>query len=175
MSTGWDLSTKMMGAIRDAIGDIPAKCFFDIETASFEKDTTQATDLVLKLSGGDMAVRVRRFNYAYKGDILPLAFDWSIRFVCNGRKTEIHKLREGFARWYFIAIANKDETGLFDYCVIDMDKVRESNLLDDTAGWAVYPNGDGTSGGYKPMRQIEKAGCIIWQYANSSQYEYGGF
>jgi hypothetical protein len=80
MSTGWDLSTKMMGAIRDAIGDIPAKCFFDIETASFEKDTTQATDLVLKLSGG-----------------------------------------------------------------------------------------------YKPMRQIEKAGCIIWQYANSSQYEYGGF
>jgi hypothetical protein len=57
MSTGWDLSTKMMGAIRDAIGDIPAKCFFDIETASFEKDTTQATDLVLKLSGGDMAVR----------------------------------------------------------------------------------------------------------------------
>jgi hypothetical protein len=168
MTTGWALSVKMMPYIRKSIGDIPSKIFFDIETATFEQDTTKATDLVLKLSGGDIAVRVRNHKFGYKKyswsdsiDKEPLAFDWSVRFVANGYKTEIHKLREGFAKWYFIGLANKDETDLFDYGLIDLNRCRINNIFRDEL-WQINPNSDGTAGGYLRMRRVKEYGCLLW-------------
>ena len=162
MTTGFALEEKMMPCIREAIGNIPAVVFFDIATAPIERDTKEATDLVIKLSGGDVAVRVRRFRYKYN-DREPLAFDWSVRWRSRyGYKTEIDKLREGFARWYFYAVANANETGLYEFCLIDVDIVRKTGLLNDKTKWQVSPNGDGSFGGYYPARQLYKLGCIVW-------------
>lgn len=162
MTTGFALEEKMMPYIRSAIGEIPSKYFFDIDKAPIERDQKEATDLIIKLSGGDVAVRVRRYKYKYK-DNKPLAFDWSVRWrSMYGNKTEIDKLREGFARWYFYAIANERESGLFEFCLIDVDKVRETNILNDKSKWQIYPNGDGSMGGYFPARKLNELGCILW-------------
>lgn len=159
MTTGFALSEKMMLFVRRAIADLPAGIFIEAETASFEKDTKEATDLVLKLSGGDMAVRVRRFKCGIKE---PMNFDWSVRFRSRcGFRTEIDKLRDGFGRWYFIARANEDETGLFDYCLIDLDKCRAANIFNDEL-WMIYENGDGTAGGYMPIRELYRYDCVLW-------------
>ncbi len=160
MTTGFALSEKMMPFVRKAIAELPAGCFLDAETATAEKDIQESTDLVLRLTGGDVAVRVRRFKF---GAAEPLGFDWSIRFQTRyGHKTEIHKLREGFARWYFIGRANADETALFDYCLIDLDKCRAADIFKDEL-WMIYPNDDGSAGGYMALRELRRYnGCIIW-------------
>ena len=159
MTTGWELSQKMMPLIRKTIAELPAGCFLDIETATAEKDMHEATDLILRFMGGDMAVRVRRFKC---GGDEKLAFDWSIRFrTRHGNKTEIHKFREGFARWYFIARANEDETSLFDYCLIDLDKCRASNLFREEL-WEINPNNDGSAGGYMSIQKVYELGCLLW-------------
>jgi hypothetical protein len=165
MTTGFELSTKMMPFVRTSIGEIPAKYFFDVETADYYKDTQESTDLILKLSGGDVAVRVRQFKYIYHFPTLdqkPLAYDWSVRFRSrNGFRTEIDKLRDGYARWYFMGIANDDETDLYDYGLIDLDKCRVDDVFHSEL-WQVNPNGDGTAGGYLPMRWIEDHGYLLW-------------
>lgn len=166
MTTGFELSNKTLPLVVEAISEIPLKHFIDVNTAPIERDRNEATDLVLKLSGGDIAVRVRSYKYKHRGDSMPLAFDWSVRFRAKyGGKTEINKLREGYARWYFFGMANEQETALDDYCVIDLDKAREINLFDDSL-WQINPNGDGTAGGYMSMRKVRDAGCII-----SSKYK----
>jgi hypothetical protein len=164
MTTGFALSEKMMPYIRKSIAEIPAGCFFNIIDAPIERDLHEATDLVLKLSGGDIAVRVRNFKYKYFNDNKPFAFDWSVRCQTRyGGRTEIHKLREGFARWYFMSIANYEETDLFDYGLIDLDKCRSIDLFCDEI-WRpnINPNGDGTAGGYLSMRTVQEYGCILW-------------
>jgi hypothetical protein len=159
MTTGFALSEKMMPFVRKSIAMFPAGLFMDAETASFEKDTQEATDLVLKLTGGDVAVRVRRFKCAGSKK---LSFDWSIRFQTRyGHKTEIDKLREGFGRWYFIGRSNEEETGLFDYGLIDLNKCREVNIFNDEL-WQIYPNGDGTAGGYFPFMELYRYNVVLW-------------
>jgi hypothetical protein len=161
MTTGFELSNKTLPFVIEAIGKIPLKHFLDVNIAPIERDKNEATDLVLKLTGGDIAVRIRQFKYSYKYDKSPLAFDWSIRFRSKyGNKTEIDKLREGYAKWYFFGIVNEGETSLFDYCIIDMDKVRSINLLDES-NWQLNPNKDGTIGGYMKMRKVDTLDCII--------------
>lgn len=147
-----------MGAVRDALGNLPSRIFFDIETAPAKRDMEQATDLILSVSSGDIAVRVRGKHH-YKKAIEKFGFDWSIRAYCRGHKTEIHKLKEGFARWYFYAYSIDDCGKLAAWWVIDMDKVRSENVL--ARDWPAYPNGDGTSGLYIPIRVLEAMGCIV--------------
>jgi hypothetical protein len=162
MTTGFALSEKMMPVIKTAIGRIPSRYFFDIEDATFEKDTQEATDLIIKLSGGDVAVRVRGYKYSYP-DGKPLAFDLSIRWRSRyGLKTEIDKLREGFGRWYFFAIAHPNEDGLCDGCLIDLNKMRSSGILQDEKLWQINPNTDGTAGGYIAARKLQNLGCVLW-------------
>lgn len=165
MATGWNLSIKMMPYIRREIGAIPSGVFYDIDTAPIERDMKEATDLVLKLSGGDIAVRVRGHKYLYPHpyNTEPLSFDWSVRFKARyGHRTEIDKLREGFAKWYFFAMANEDETDIFDYALLDLDKIRSEGILDQADRWMVHPNYDGSSGGYYPMRDLLDLGCVVY-------------
>ena len=166
MTTGFELSKKMMPYVCKTIARIPAGIFFGIETATFEQDTTQATDLILKLSGGNVAVRVRNFNYVYRHwqtiDKEPLAFDWSVRFQTRtNHRTEIDKLRDGFGRWYFMAVSNEDETDLWDWGIIDLDKCREIDLFDNFY-WQINSNGDGSAGGYMAMRTVQELNCLIY-------------
>jgi hypothetical protein len=152
----------MMPIVKKALStmSIPLGSLFDIETASFYKDTHEATDLILKFPGGDLGVRVRGFRYGSRH--VPMQFDWSVRFrsKCGGR-TEIDKFRDGYCRWYFISRANEDETDLFGYGLIDLNKCREIGLFRDEL-WEVNPNDDGSAGGYMPLWKVHEYGCLLW-------------
>ena len=95
-----------------------------IELADDDSDMHQATDLFVKVSGGSVAVRVRRSKFNNQER------DWTIRSSRpNGYKTELQKLREGHGDWYLYCWTN--EHGTIDtYWLIDLGRVREKGLLD---------------------------------------------
>ena len=149
-----------MPAVRRAIGGLPMRLFMDIETAPAKIDMEQATDLIITLGSGDIAVRVRRRAVWDKQNKLGWGHDWSVRAICRGYKTEIHKLQEGFGRWYFMAYSFDDAGALAEWWLIDLDEVRKNDILTNER-YPVYPNGDGTSGKYIKISDLKSKGCIL--------------
>ena len=152
---------KHMPAIRFALGNLPAKMFFDINTATPQQDKEQATDLVLTLSSGDLAVRVRRREFWIRG-LEERTFDWSVRAVNRHWKTEIQKLKDGFARWYFYGYSYDDRGKLAHWYLIDLNRVRAARLLDHD--FPVHYNLDGTAGMYIPIYRLKLAGAVLHSY-----------
>lgn len=148
-----------MPEVRRMLGNLPARLFFNIDTAPLVQDTQQATDLVLSLTSGDIAVRVRKNWYWLNTQKRHYAPDWSIRAVCHGYKTEIEKLKEGFARWYFMSYSKDDLGQLAFWWLIDLDTVRREGILDQP--WPIHPNNDGTAGMYIPVTGLYKSHCIL--------------
>jgi len=121
----------------------------DICIAPLDADMNRATDMVVSVKGGDVAVRVRRPRYNYR--------DLTIRARAGG-KTEIDKIREGFARWYLYGWTNGDGR-LAEWMLVDLDKVREHELL---SGRRVIDNRDGRTGFIAiPAEELLAKGCIV--------------
>lgn len=121
----------------------------DICIAPLDADMNRATDMVVSVKGGDVAVRVRRPRYNYR--------DLTIRARAGG-KTEIDKIREGFARWYLYGWTNGDGR-LAEWMLVDLDKVREHELLN---GRRVIGNRDGRTGFIAiPAEELLAKGCIV--------------
>lgn len=148
----WNFSERHMKAVRDTLGNLPAKTFFNVETADFKKDTENATDLVLEMGSGDIAVRIRKSAYRKYGD-------WTVRSDSNGHRTEIDKLREGFARWYFMGYSQDDVSRLACWWLLDMDKIRQAGILEKRR--KPHTNGDGTAFVAIPIAELERAGCVV--------------
>ena len=67
--------------------------FLSLEVSNEYKDTQEATDMLIKIEGGDVALRVRNPSCKFR--------DFTIRSRSKyGGKTEIDKLKEGFGDWY---------------------------------------------------------------------------
>lgn len=97
--------------------------FISFEIASDEADRKRATDMMVKIVGGSVAVRIRRPHYTFR--------DLTIRAArSNGVKTELDKIREGFADWYLYAWANGNGT-FEEYMLLDVHKLRASGLLEN--------------------------------------------
>lgn len=128
-----------------------AAAILTIRESTPDEDMKQATDFVLEISGGGtVAVRVRRGGKFY-GDI-------TIRSVARGAKTEIHKLREGWAKYYLYCWT--DTAGTIDKWVLfDLDKAREAGLF--IQEWPYKPNGDGTGFIKIPILNLVSCGCVI--------------
>jgi len=156
-SAGWAFAELHMDAVRNGLGRLPIKYFMDIETAPVRRDMEEATDLVLSISGGDIAVRIRRRKYWQPDKFAP---DLSIRAINRGFKTEIHKLREGFGKWYFYGFSKDDQGELLIWWLLDIDKMRDCNIFED-GRYPTYPNGDGTEGMYIPIKELILNGCVI--------------
>lgn len=114
-SSNWNFSEKYIPEIKNILKK-NAMHIVDIEIASPEDDMKHATDLRVKISGGNIAVRIRRSMYSYR--------DLTIRSYKNGYKTELDKLREGFGDWYLYAWENKMQNGLAEYILIDLAAAR---------------------------------------------------
>lgn len=108
--------------------------FIDIDEADIETDARMATDLVITIKGGQVAVRIRRNGYGkYR--------DWTIRSRRDsGQKTELEKLQEGFARWYLYLWTTNST--IVDWILIDLNRVRDSGILQRE--YREISNGDGT-------------------------------
>ena len=100
-----------------------AMYLLDVQISNNNKDTKQATDMVITVKGGDVAVRVRRPYRDFR--------DLTIRaWRSSGVKTELTKLKEGFADWYFYGWSD-DKGGFLDWMLVDLDKLRQSGLLEN--------------------------------------------
>lgn len=132
--------------------------FVKFYIASPEKDMKMATDIVIKVTGGDVALRIREDDCKYR--------DFTIRSKSKyGGRTEITKLKEGFGRWYLYAWANK-EAGFDDWLLVDLDILRESHLLNED--YKSIPNGDGTEFIAIPQEDLKMYDCII-AYKNQTR------
>lgn len=137
-----------------------------IDTATEEQDTQQATDLVLRVDSGTIAVRVRDLdtfkNKAWR--------DLTIRTqVRSGGRTEIHKLRDGWGDWYFYAWAEgatRGEKRIKEYMLLDIHKIRAKGLLEALEQKRAIPNDDGTF--FKPisLQELLRNECVVVHTAN---------
>lgn len=98
----------------------------DVRTASAEQDIKQATDLVVSVPAGEIALRIRREDCAYR--------DLTLRYRRRGQtgwadNFEVQKILAGFARWYFYAWTKGRDIG--DWMLVDLEIVRESGLIED--------------------------------------------
>ncbi len=153
---------KYLDTTIDIIKSLPIGAFIDVTEASALEDTKQATDLILNLDGGQMAWRMRHIDYALGNEargIRPYGYQWSVRQYCRGHKTEIDKLREGFARWYFFGYGDDDKK-IPAYFIIDLDEVRARGVLEMKTIWTTPYNKDGTGGMYTDMANVAAHGCM---------------
>lgn len=122
-----------------------------IEVASDEKDKSCATDFEVRLTGGTVAVRLRRPDCGFR--------DLTIRsHRDNGVKTELAKIREGHAFRYFYGWTNEQKE-IAEWMLIDLDTARTVGLLSKER--QARSNGDGTSFISIGIRELDEAGCIL--------------
>ena len=165
--SNWNFAERHLPSIQQKLQQLPAGVFLDFQTAEMQKDYEEATDLILRVAGGTMAVRVRSRKHWELG--AKYGFDWSVRYKIGRHKTEIHKLREGFADWYFYAYSADGRGELQAWWLIDLDAVRNKDILNSNKigdEWPINDNHDGTHGLYIPIKALD--GCII-------HCEYGSY
>ncbi len=144
----WDYSQKHIDSMIEILKE-NAMHIVKIVIADAEKDTKQSTDLIVKVEGGDVAVRTRTKNIKFR--------DFTIRAKSYyGFKTELDKLREGFAQWYLYAW--ELDKG-YEWVLIDMDRVRDSGLLD--CDYPVKMNRDGTGFINIRLSHLQLHDCIV--------------
>ncbi len=122
-----------------------------ISVAPEEQDKRQATDMVIEVTGGRVAVRVRRAQYKFR--------DLTIRsHSFGGRKTELEKLREGYGDWYLYCWAS-DDGNIGEWILVDINKMRSSGIL--AAQRKQIPNGDGTFFVTISPKELCDGDCIV--------------
>lgn len=126
-----------------------AQYFINVSVANHEQDMKQATDFVVVIDGGEIAVRIRRSKYSFR--------DLTIRSTCRGYKTEIHKIREGWARYYLYCWTNSSGE-ISEWIFVDLNKVRDLGLLE---GRNEIPNGDGTLFIAIPFAELRLKDCLL--------------
>jgi hypothetical protein len=120
-----------------------------VRDATPHEDMTQSTDLVIKVDVGTIAARVRKKNYTFNK--YP---DVTIRSYSKGYKTEIDKIKEGWASWYIYAWSEFD-----NWIFYDIDKVRKSGLLNKD--FNELSNYDGTKFIVIPVNNLSLINAIV--------------
>ncbi|MDP2364517.1 MAG: hypothetical protein Q8M94_12210 [Ignavibacteria bacterium] len=129
-----------------------AKHIVSIIIAPYEDDTLRATDYIIKVESGTVAVRLRRDSYYRKYR------DWTIRSRrASGMETELIKLKKGFASWYLYGWTVQED--ITAWMLIDLAKVRSKTILD--MKWNEKDNHDGTHFIYIPAKFLKEQDCII--------------
>lgn len=155
----WEWADTFLPQIVDILKS-NAIYILEIRIADSDKDTKEATDLVISVTGGDVAVRIRRGKYhKYR--------DWTIRSVRDsGAKTELNKLRDGFAKWYLYLWT--DSENIVDWILVDLERSRSSGLLfKDRRN---ISNGDGTYFVAIPVNEIKRFNCLVSEYTAQTTF-----
>ena len=146
----WDFSEKHMPLIKQVLKN-NAMYIVKIEIATPEDDMKHSTDLKIHVSSGDVAVRIRRAYMNFR--------DLTIRAKNGNAKTEIHKLREGYADWYLYLWTGADDL-IADWILVDIQKMREAGLLNENR--YIKMNKDGYTGFVAyGIKELESIGALI--------------
>lgn len=129
----WDWQLKHIEQIKEIL---KSQAFYivNIEIATPEEDMKQSTDLKVKITAGDVAVRIRRSDCRFR--------DLTIRAKIGNSKTEIHKLREGYGDWYLYAWTLQERVS--EWMLVDLNIMRNQGCFDVTRH--ITMNKDGYTG-----------------------------
>lgn len=156
----YEIQRKVSDAYLPAFKDILEKNsmnFLSMKVSDEHKDMKEATDMIIKIEGGDVALRVRDASIKYR--------DLTIRSRTKfGGKTELQKLKEGFGDWYLYGWGR--QRIIEEYVLVDLDRMRDFKILDKNR--KEIPNGDGTYFVNIDLGELEMCGCIISKKLNTS-------
>lgn len=125
-----------------------AEHLITISVAPMDKDRKQATDMMIKTTGGDIAVRLRRGDCDYR--------DLTIRALAGGR-TEIDKIKEGYADFYLYGWTTNGVVG--EWMLVDLSVARDMDLLENRN---LIRNTDGRTGFIAiPRKELRTNNCIL--------------
>ena len=145
----WRFSESYMSEIKEILKS-NAMHIVKIEVASEQDDKKHSTDLKIRVSSGDVAVRIRRSYQQFR--------DLTIRAKNGNSKTEIHKLRDGYADWYLYLWT--DSGGICDWILVDIQKMRDSGMLSEAR--PVKINNDGYTGFYAySILELQRVGALV--------------
>ena len=147
----WQWADRHLQAVMDIL-KANAMHLLSVQVAPLEDDQQRATDLVITVLGGDVAVRIRRTKYISRFR------DLTIRaWRASGAKTELQKIKEGFGRWYLYGWSD-DQDKLYDWMLVDCDVLRTSGLLEKP----LIMNRDNRSGFIAITdKELRNSGCIV--------------
>ena len=151
----WEFQKKFYQKIIEILKE-NAFHFIDISTASEYEDKNQATDFIITLEGGEIALRIRRSNYEHRD----LTLRYSTRY---GNKTEFEKIKDGFAKYYLYCWTKEDDKKneyIDEYMLVDLDELRKSGYLNKK--FDPIPNKDGgTSFVFIPIHELKELNCLV--------------
>lgn len=147
-NTNWDWQLQHIAQIKQILKSQAAH-IVKVEVASPEADMKRATDLEIHITGGCVAVRIRR-DIPYR--------DLTIRAKNGNSKTEIHKLREGYADWYLYAWTTNNKVS--EWVLVDLSVMRTKGLFDESR--PVIMNKDGYTGFIiYTLKELNNCGAIV--------------
>ena len=153
--TNWDWQLKHIEQVKEILRS-QSMYIVNIEIATPEEDMKQSTDLKVKITAGDVAVRIRR-DIPWR--------ELTIRAKNGNGKTEIHKLREGFGDWYLYAWTIKDV--ITDWILADINIMRSKHCFDENR--PVIINKDGYTGFVTySINELESYNAIVAKNMNNT-------
>ena len=127
----------------------------NIEIATPEEDMKKSTDYKIKITSGDVAVRLRRAYYSFR--------DLTIRAINGNSKTEIHKLREGYADWYLYGWTN--DCYISEWMLLDINKMREHDAFSESR--PIIMNNDNYTGFVTySIPELEEMDAVVTKQIN---------
>lgn len=152
----WDFSESHLSDIGKVL-QLNFDKIVKIEVAGREDDLKKSTDLKIKVHSGDVAVRIRR-NIPWR--------ELTIRAYCHGYKTEIDKLKEGYADWYLYLWTDASDK-ICDWILVDIHLMRQFGLLDKDK--AIKMNYDGTGWVAFTQDELNEANAIIAKHPSNTK------
>lgn len=132
-------SDQFIPAIKKIVGP------YLLEESNFDVDTKQAADLVVvRAKNLTIAARIRRAVYYQNHNF---RYQFTIRSVNNGHKTELQKITDGFGDWMLYGFAASDsdnESKVAHWRLLDLDVFRASCIRKSYTVRRA-DNGDGTA------------------------------
>ena len=116
----WIFSEQHIGEVKKILKS-QAMHIVNSEVATPEDDMKHSTDLKVTVTAGDIAVRIRR-DTGFR--------DLTIRAKSGNARTEIHKLRDGFAQWYLYAWTKNGK--ISEWILVSIEAMRTAGLLSES-------------------------------------------
>jgi len=131
-NNNWDFSQAYMPEIISILQANFTR-IISIAQSTTEQDLNYATDLNMAISGGKIAVRVRRSSIGFR--------DLTIRATNKNHQTELEKLRhkDDVPSWYIYGWEHNGK--LTDWLLIDIEAMKKSGIIYDDRPVRMNPDG----------------------------------
>lgn len=129
-----------------------------VQVATPDEDMSLGVDMVIRVEGGNVAVRIRRARCRWR--------DITIRIRRpSGVPTEIDKIKVGYVSWYLYAWTYKNQ--ITEWVLVDVRRIVELGVFERR--WKSFSNRDGTRFIVIPISRLLKENCIVAYTLHTTQ------